>query len=412
VSSHFLILWVLALYFDSVRQRRVLGFEAAAVLVVTLLVNAYLFAMIAAFVVVTVLTLWWRGHLTRGDLMRAGVAFALTFAVAIVAGYGSVITNPTTMKAQGFGHYSWNIVTLVLPPQGIFGLFTGVTRDATGGQYEGEAFIGGGALLALALCLVSRPKQVADAVLRHWIYVAALAACAAYAASNLVYAGSTPLLSYPLPAFAVDLGNYFRATGRFIWPLGYSLSIIPIACVFRWWRPVPAVVLALIGIYIQVVAAKPELEYRRYQMAQPNEELIDTALVKSWLQQHDRVWQVPSWDCGGLGRSRRVWGSREANSELQMQLAAARLAVPINSVYSSRTFKKCDGEVDWASNPHMENGTLYLLGLASVAQSAPLANLARSNACVTLDWAVVCSLSWEAIASHRALVTDRDSTAR
>ena len=88
---------------------------------------------------------------------------------------------------------------------------------------------------------------------------------------------------YPLPTFLIDLGNYFRATGRFIWPLAYSLTILPVAALFRWWRPAPAIAAALMAVCLQIQEAKPGLEYRRQQMAQPNEELIDTSLVESWL---------------------------------------------------------------------------------------------------------------------------------
>jgi hypothetical protein len=161
---------------------------------------------------------------------------------------------------------------------------------------------------------------------------------------------------------------------------------------------------AFVAVLLQAHEAAPDLQRRRQLMGQPNDALIDTALVESWLVRHDRVWQVPSWDCGGLGRSRRVWGSQEANAELEMQLAAARLSVPSNSAYTSRTFKDCAPEVAWAANPHLDEGTLYLLGLAGVAQSPALAALARSNACVTLEWAVACSRSWLRLADDRAHV--------
>ena len=197
VSSHFLILWVLALYFDSLRHRRVLGLECGAVLALTLLVNAYLFVMIAGFVAVTVITLWWREQLTRRDFARVGAAVGVTFAIGMLAGYGVLLINPTTMKAQGFGHYSWNVISLLLPPEGFFGFLANVPRDATHGQYEGESFIGAGALLVLVLCLVSRPRQVAASLARHWVYVAALAGFAAYAASNLVYVGNVLVVSVP-----------------------------------------------------------------------------------------------------------------------------------------------------------------------------------------------------------------------
>src|SRR4030095_3221332 len=128
-----------------------LGLECGAVLALTLLVNAYLFVMIAAFVAVTVISLWSREQLTRRDLARVGIAVGVTFAIGMLAGYGVLLINPATMKAQGFGHYSWNVISLLLPPEGFFGFLANVPRDATHGQYEGEAFIGSGALLVLVL---------------------------------------------------------------------------------------------------------------------------------------------------------------------------------------------------------------------------------------------------------------------
>jgi hypothetical protein len=404
VSSHFLVIWALAVHLDSVRQGRWRAVEATAVLALTLLVNAYLFAMVAALQLAALVTLWIRGQLTRQDLSRAAIGAAGTALLGMVAGYGVLLTNPATMKAQGFGHYSWNLATLLVPPGGLLGFLTHVTRDATGGQYEGEAYVGLGALLLLVLCLVTRLRQMAASVSRYRVYVATILLCAAYAASNVIYVGGAQVVSYPLPSAVIDIGNYFRASGRFIWPLSYSLSVLPLACLFRWWRPGPAVAAAFVAVLLQVHEATPDLQRRRQQMGEPNPPLIDTALVKGWLARHERVWQVPSWDCGGLGRARRVWGSPEANAELEIQLAAAELGVPSNSAYTSRTFKDCGPELAWAANPRLDEGTLHLIGLASVETSPAIAALARSNACVTLDWGVVCSQSWLRLADDRAHV--------
>ena len=78
----------------------------------------------------------------------------------MIAGYGVFLTNPTTMKSQGFGLYSWNLVGLLLPPRGVFGFLAGIPRDGTHGQYEGESFIGLGALLLLVLCVAFTPRKV------------------------------------------------------------------------------------------------------------------------------------------------------------------------------------------------------------------------------------------------------------
>ena len=55
-------------------------------------------------------------------------------ALGLSAGYGLVVANPTAMKSEGFGRFSWNLVSLLVPPQGFFGIASNITRDATHGQ--------------------------------------------------------------------------------------------------------------------------------------------------------------------------------------------------------------------------------------------------------------------------------------
>ena len=100
-----------------------------------------------------------------------------------------MFTNPSSMQAMGFGLFSSNLVSLFVPRS------LGVVRDATGGQYEGEAYVGMGALLALSVALVMRPGNVARHVRNHKWLVGFLAVCLAYAASNRVYVGRTLVLS-------------------------------------------------------------------------------------------------------------------------------------------------------------------------------------------------------------------------
>jgi len=395
LASHFLILWALALHFSAVRERQVKAGQATVLLAVTLMINVYLFAIVFALVAATWGALLFRGVVTRRDLLGAGVGLVAVFAIGLVAGYGLVFANPSTMKSEGFGKYSWNLVTLLLPPDGVFGYFTDVPRDATHGQYEGEAYIGRGALLLLALALVSSPIRAAGLVRRYWVLSLTLLGLAAYAASNVVYFGPTLLASFELPPFALSLGNYFRATGRFIWPLSYALTLLPLACLLRWWRPMPAVLVALLAAYLQLTEALPGIHYRRGQTLQAYADLIDDTKMQGWITQHRRVWQFPSWDCGGLVGANRRWPSDDSNRELQLQLAAARVGVPMNSIYMSRALKDCRREATWADDPRLEADVLYVLGRPAVDASASLGAIARSNACVTLDWAVVCSASWD-----------------
>ena len=395
LSSHFLILWALALYFDCVRKERLLAMEATLLLAVTIAVNAYLFAMVLALEGVTIAALWTAGCLRAPDVRRMALGVSGVVVLALVMGYGFVLGSPSTMKAEGFGKYSWNLPTLLVPPDGIFGILRGMPRDATHGQYEGDAYVGRGALLLLALCLVTAPGRVLTSLGRHWIFCAGLLALAVFAASNRVYAGSSLVFSYPLPALAQDMGSLFRATGRFIWPLAYGLTLIPLCCLFRWWPVVAAIPITVLAAWLQIVEAAPAFRQRRAQTLQAHADLIDQPRMNAWLSAHSRVWQIPSWDCGGLVGSGRAWPSDDTNRELQLQLSASRLGVPSNSIYASRALKDCKREAAWVDRPTFEPGVLYVLG-PGVARATPqLVELSRSPACVPLDWAVVCSYSWK-----------------
>ena len=400
LSTEALVLWALALHFSSLRHGRARPVESTILLTITLLVNAYLFVMVFVLVAATLVALRLRQQLDTHDLRHAALGIAIVVAVGLLAGYGFVFANPTAMTSNGFGRFSWNLPTLFLPPEGVFGVLQGITRDATHGQYEGEAYIGRGALLLLVLAALWAPGRVLGYVRQYWVLCCALAALAIFAASNRVYAGGTLLVAYDLPRVVIGLANCFRASGRFIWPLAYWLTLLPLACRFRWWRPLPAIVAASLAVWLQVSEAMPGIRYRRVLSTQAHADLIDEPRTGRWISDHQRVWQFPSWDCGGLVGGNRKWPSVDANRELQLQLAAARAHTPMNSVYMSRSLKNCAAEAAWGTNPQLEDGTLYVLGPSTVHSSPTLSALATSNACVTLDWAVVCSSSWARTESH------------
>jgi hypothetical protein len=390
LSSHFLLLWAIALYFESLRRGRARALEIVASLAVTLLINAYLFAMVVAIAFVSVAALGFRRQLRPRDLGILSAGTLLVGVLGLVAGYGVLVVNPSAMKSEGFGLYSWNLTGLLLPPNGPFAVLADFPRYGTHGQYEGEAYIGGGALGLFLLCVLVMPAQIVQHLRRHASYVAMLAVLACFAASNVVYAGDRLVLEYRLPAFVVDLANYFRASGRFIWPLAYSLTVLPIALIFRSWRPAAALTAATIAVMLQVTEAAGDLRYRRTLTRQAYEDLIDEPQMRGWLKQHERLWQYPSWSCGGLVPARR-WPSPDANRELQLQLEASKAGIPTNSVYTSRVLKNCVVEAEWLTQPSLETGVLYVLAPHAVKASPSLADLVRSDACVALAWATVCS---------------------
>jgi hypothetical protein len=394
LASHFLILWALALHFESLRRGRARIVEMTVVAGITLLVNAYLFAMIVALVSATCVTLWLRGAFGVRDLGAAMLSVVSLVVLGLVAGYGVMITNPASMQAWGYGVFSFNLTELVVPPDGLFGYLQNIPRDATTGQYEGEGYIGRGALLVLALVFISSPRKTIVEIRRNAPLIAVMILFAVYAASNKIYFGRTLLFSYTLPPSLAELTSFFRASGRFIWPLSYGLMLLPLAALFRWWPRLPAIAVALAAAVLQVTEARPVIEHRRATTAQAYPNLLTPEPIAQWIAQHQRLWQYPSWGCGTLGPPHRSWTGVDSNRELQMQLAAARANVPSNSVYTSRLIKRCEEEQAWGEHPTIENGVLYVLGHDAVQLSPALTAFASSKACVSLSWGIVCSTSW------------------
>ena len=387
VSSHFLILWGLALYFENRRGHKRLG-ELWVLAAVTLLVNSYLFAMVMALHAVTLLSLAIDRRLDRRDLRIVAVGFASVVGLGLAAGYGIMVTNPSSMQATGFGLYSWNAVGLLVPR------WIDVIRDATGGQYEGESYIGLGALLVLTLAIVARPAEAVRRLRAHWLFASLLLSFAVFAASNRVYAGGTLIVSYYLPPQLEGLGSLFRATGRFIWPVAYALVGLSTAAMFRWLRPSIAFVLAAAAVWLQLQEAQPVQHYYRTITGRADAEGIDRERLGKLMGGHRRVWQFPSYYCGGLAGPARRWGSLDANRELQLQVLAARAGVPMNSIYMSRMLKDCAREKEWADAPRLEDGVLYVLSWKTTLETPSIATAVAAGPCIGLSWAILCSTTF------------------
>jgi hypothetical protein len=396
LSSHFLILWGLALYFEMVRDRRAKPAELTLLLIVALLVNSYLFAMALLLGCAGCVALWQRRSLRRWDVGRLAAGCALVFGVGVASGYDIMLTRPRTMIGDGLGLYSWNPASLVIRPGGFAGVLGHVTRLATQGQYEGDAYLGLGVLLMLALTVMSAPKRVADFCARNWPLSATVVLCALYAASNRIYVGGTLVADIHLPPAIFELGSYFRASGRFVWPLSYTLGLLPVAFVCRRWPGASALVIASAASALQLVDANRILANRTAYARTPYPDLLASTDIASWMSSHRRLWMFPSYLCGGLGPAGRSWGGPETNRELQIQDLASQRDMPTNSVYTSRNLKDCDAEREWSRAPVLEPGVLYLISPDAVPTRPALTALAHSPACRALSWALVCSASWGA----------------
>ena len=407
LSSHFLVLWAFLSYVLLRRGSRRATLIVLLPAVASLLITPYVWAMVM-LILGAALAASYGKTLTGREVVRiCGVTGVVLIAVMLLTGHIRGDSGLQSFAEGGYGYFSWNIASLLISaPEGIWtGITNGIVRNATGGQYEGESYVGIATMLLMAVLVVTRPRALWQLALTHWILAVTVLACAVFAASNRVYFGSTLLVDVHLPPLAVGLLSTFRATGRFIWPLAYLLILMAPILIARWLPGEVAVPMIVFCAALQIVEASPSRVFMGQWSARTAPDYIDGPAVKELIAQHERVWQYPSWFCGGLGdhSDRKV-----AYSEYQLQLTASRLAMPMNSVYMSRPLKDCAREDAEAQALQPQRGVLYVFAPGAPARSERIRVLTASPACRSAGWAIFCSFGSHGEASAALRPYDGD----
>lgn len=265
LMGHFLVLAALDRALAPWRWRGWIVLTAIAVMV-----HPYLAAMVALLGVGAACAALSDGAITLARLaVQAVASFAILWCVAWGAGY---FVGSGQLSASGFGIFSSNLLAWIdpmdwaafnrrydtgTPYSSEWSRFLPPQLQATGGQYEGFAYLGAGVLAIVVLAAVMRivarhsPVAAASAVTpllpaARWKFaVWACVALALLAISTRPAIGSHIVAEIHLGQTAERALGVFRASGRFIWPLTYLLMAWAIARVSRLPRGSWLVALAL-----------------------------------------------------------------------------------------------------------------------------------------------------------------------
>ena len=184
----------------------------------------------------------------HGTLVLAAVWMALWQSGSLM------VPGADGLTIGGFGAYSANLLTFIMPTESQTLLAPGLIGYASPSQYEGYSYLGAGVLLLGAIVagsLVASPRPAAwwAAARPHLPLLAGLLVMAAMAVGPVVTAGPRTLLTYdsqwwgPLTAF--------RSNGRMIWALHYAVVTV---IAFAATRFAPRTALALLGLAVAVQA--------------------------------------------------------------------------------------------------------------------------------------------------------------
>ncbi|ANB16762.1 DUF6311 domain-containing protein [Dokdonella koreensis] len=394
--AHFLILFALTGYVQAKRDRlaRAGWIGLCAIPVVSLWISPYIAAMTGILVLVTLLDGWREGRLDlRGILLRLAAMLLTGLAVLGASGLHALPTeNP-----GDYGRYSLNLLSPFVPFPGTttgHWLQTAHPSPRDLHQWEGGSYLGAGVVL---LCLAALPalRRWRTGLRRHAVLAIALVVTLLFAISHRIGFGAWELVHLPLPEVVQSALSNLRGSGRFVWLAVYALVAGCIVAVARHYRPPAATALLALAAVLQIADVAPMQREVRTASATAAGPQIDVAAWEDLIARHQRLFQFPSFECGGL-YGLGVPGTRWR--ELQIDWVAARLNRPTNSAYLARKAKDCRHEREQATRGIREPGTLYLFRSSEDIGRLLAAHGERSAGCGYLDDVVVCSadqdLSW------------------
>jgi hypothetical protein len=335
LSGHFLLLFALGFYFRSVRQQ---GFGRlwrwlALLCGLALLVHFYLFVMVLGVFLAAAAqeALFSRTRLWK-SLVAGATVLGLSGLLMWVSGYFHGVGG-----VGGFGYYSMNVLSPWIPQQSGFSPAMNRIIDGTGGQYEGFNYLGLGVLLLLATALWAGRCEITSALRTYWGLVLLGLVLTLLAHSHRVFVGKWEVLT--IGGSAPWVLQQLRSSGRFFWPVGYTLMAIGLAIASRRLRQPLNITLILAAAVLQFVDAS---SLRNTVTASANSGGQFSAPVELWralIAAHESLTILPSFDCSG------AWKSPARQYVLDLVFHASSSATPVNTAYLARgPVVDCDQE--------------------------------------------------------------------
>ena len=390
LSAHWLILAAFLVY---LRQPRREAVAWTGLMLVALLVHAYLFFMVAAVWIASLL----RRILTKrerylGLFASASLSLVLIGVTMWLTGYFSF----ATVGSFKFGYYRMNLLS---PLNGSWFNydFSWLLPEITvgPGDYEGFNFLGAGVFLLWFIvgCRALLHKEIPFALSRTTVPLVCMSVVLTILAlSNKIAAGSVELLEVPLPKILNYGLGIFQSSGRMFWPVWYLLIVTVLALVARMFSPSRAVTIVAVASMLQLSDMSPALV-----------SLAETHRLSAG-------WHSPLKDCfweSAGRRFRQIWYvSREIRPADYLPLAhlaaSHRMAVNFGHFARYDYFKlKDDREklLSLVENGSFDHTALYIFDDPVLWRRAQV-KMAAEDVAFIVDGVMVIAPGWRGNIAH------------
>jgi len=380
LTSHWLILFALALYLRSGRYGGPGLWPWAALLFVSFYVNLYIFVMtglVFAADAARFVTRGWRR--TLGHLLLPPALILASLPLTMLP-----IPHVPAHPEEGFGFYAMNLLSPFVDGGRLTSWITRGRLWFVQGHYEGYNYLGVGLMLLIGVAFALRLRHDRAFVGRHWSLLAACALATVYAASDRVYAGNRLVLEWPLPALLEWPAGTLRSSGRLFWPVGYALVCFALVTAARWLPPRRLALVLVLALGLQWFDLGPLRGIVRRGLARPASRLVDGPLWDEALGPHVRtIYLYPKFGCGR--------GPDQVRSVLAVQRYAAERRLNLNTAYIARYHPPCDtGPREIAGTDPASSIYVFLRGETVAASPADSFPAGARLECHELDVAVAC----------------------
>lgn len=390
LNSQYVLILALALYLAAQRfpaDRRVAACWLG-LLAVTLLTNTYLFVMVGGCWTAAVVQRAIDHRLKMARLaIEAVTVIALIIGLMLVAG----VLNRDLGSAgtTGFGVFSMNLGAPLVPQWS--GVIPPLRNYWLGMGSQVFDYMGLGALLVVAAALPSLPRWLRDNARSHVVLICLMVGYYLFALSDRIRLGSHLLVQIPLPEQIAFALGAFRASGRFFWPVGYGVTALAILLVLRNLRPRAALAVLGLASILQLVDVEPIREAIARTARAPAPTVVDRQRLADLLDRSNAVLAFPSFGCVGqnVGLTDTPAILRLSQENMELQLAAARDNLPINSVYNARLNPDCAAEARAERQP-LQAGTAYIHMLSFTPDPGQLSGHAAADVCGMIDQVGYC----------------------
>jgi hypothetical protein len=280
------------------------------------------------------------------------IFFIICASLLYISGYfirDGIALSITATYQGGFNSNSANLATFITGSTGwTLGELLNLTRNVTGGQYEGYSYLGWPLIIALLASLLTDRASWRAFLSRNPELLAVTLVLFVYSLSMVVHFSDIELVDYSIVKPYVRIFTApMTSPGRFVWPFSYLVGIVAIALLLKrienspnsLYRIVFLVFIGTISFFESdaLVSAyrKPYLNLATASELSAHETKINEQLT-SIISESTSIVFFPSMPCS---RRNLSWPRM-----FRIHLIASEKNIPINENYNARVVKDCDQE--------------------------------------------------------------------